>query len=180
MLILKRDKNGFFKIVCNINGEKKDLYVKADESLLDMLRRLGYKSVKKGCDTGDCGSCAVLVDERAVLACLVPALMAVNKKIVTVEGLGDIDSPHPIQKAFVEEGAVQCGFCIPGMIISTKYLLDKNINPSEEDIKHYLDGNLCRCSGYISQINAVKKASKLIREFYKKGVKYENKNSKNR
>lgn len=147
----------------NINGNDMTVSVKPSESLLDMIRRLGYKGTKKGCDSGDCGSCALIVDDKAVVSCLIPAFYADGKKITTIEGVGSILDPHPIQKAFVDAGAVQCGFCIPGMIISTKFLLNRFPNPDEKTIKHHLDGNLCRCTGYVKQIEAVKLASNRLK-----------------
>lgn len=147
----------------NINGNDMTVSVKPSESLIDMIRRLGYKGTKKGCDTGDCGSCALILDGKAVIGCLMPAFYADGKKITTIEGIGSILNPHPIQKAFVDAGAVQCGFCIPGMIISTKFLLDRFPTPDEKTIKHHLDGNLCRCTGYVKQIEAVRIASNRLK-----------------
>jgi aerobic-type carbon monoxide dehydrogenase small subunit (CoxS/CutS family) len=156
--------NGVFKIALTVNGVKKELSVKNNEFLLDVLRRCGYKSVKKGCDTGDCGSCTVLLGGKPVLACLIPAFTAHGAEITSVEGLGTVRAPHPLQEAFVEAGAVQCGYCIPGMLLASKRLLDLNPSPSEEDIKKYLDGNLCRCTGYVKQIKAVKMAAKRLKK----------------
>lgn len=153
-------KNGFFEITVNVNGEERKLSVKSGEFLLDALRRHGWKSVKKGCDTGDCGSCTVMLGGRPVLGCLVPAVAAHEGEIITIEGIGTVRDPHPLQQAFVDAGAVQCGFCIPGMIISAKHLLDKVANPTEAEIRKALDGNLCRCTGYVKQIEAVKNAAK--------------------
>jgi len=155
--------NGMFGIELSVNGVKKTFKVKNDEFLLDALRRHGYKSVKKGCDTGDCGSCTVLLDGKPVLACLIPAFAAHGSDITSVEGLGTVRAPHPLQEAFVEAGAVQCGFCIPGMILASKSLLDAHPDPSEDEIKKYLDGNLCRCTGYVKQIKAVKMAAKKLK-----------------
>ncbi|MBI4656238.1 MAG: (2Fe-2S)-binding protein [Elusimicrobia bacterium] len=155
--------NGFFEIQLKINGEAKNLKVKSNEFLLDALRRCGWRGAKKGCDTGDCGSCAVLMNGKAVLSCLTPAVKAHIADITTIEGMGTFEKPHPIQEAFVETGAVQCGFCIPGMILSAKDLLDRNPEPDEDMIKHALDGNLCRCTGYVKQIEAVKLAAKRLK-----------------
>ncbi len=155
--------NGIFEICLGINGVKKSFSVKNTEFLLDALRRHGYKSVKKGCDTGDCGSCTVIFNGKPALACLIPAFTAHGSEITTIEGLGTVQNPHPLQEAFVEAGAVQCGFCIPGMILSSKHLLDANPEPSEEEIRKYLDGNLCRCTGYVKQIQAVRMAAKRIK-----------------
>ncbi|MEM3402475.1 MAG: (2Fe-2S)-binding protein [Candidatus Hadarchaeales archaeon] len=147
------------EVICKINGEKKILSFEPHERLLDVLRRNGYKSVKKGCETGHCGSCVVLVDGRPVKSCMMFAAQAMGKEITTVEALGTISNPHPIQKAFVEAGAVQCGFCTPTMILCTKALLDEIPNPTEEEIKKALDGVLCRCTGYVKIIKAVKIAA---------------------
>jgi len=123
------------------------------------LRNHGYKSIKFGCGEGTCGTCTVLVDGNAHLSCLTFTALMVNKEITTLEGLGDFDNLHPLQKAFIDEGAVQCGYCTPGMILSAKALLDKNPSPSEEEIKKALDGNKCRCTGYVSIIKAIQKAA---------------------
>ena len=155
--------NGAFDIRLEVNGVKKNFNVKNTEFLLDALRRHGYKGAKKGCDTGDCGSCTVIFNGRPALACLIPAFTAHGAEITTIEGLGSVQNPHPLQETFVEAGAVQCGFCIPGMILSSKHLLDVNPEPSEEEIKKYLDGNLCRCTGYVKQIAAVKAAAKRLK-----------------
>ncbi len=155
--------NGVFEICLEVNGVTKIFNVKNTEFLLDALRRYGYKGAKKGCDTGDCGSCTIIFNGRPALACLIPAFTAHGAAITTIEGLGTVQNPHALQEAFVEAGAVQCGFCIPGMILSAKHLLDANPDPSEEEIKKYLDGNLCRCTGYVKQIAAVKAAAKRLK-----------------
>lgn len=159
---LTLNKNGKFEINFTLNGKEISVQVKPKETLLEALRALGYKGTKKGCDTGDCGSCAVIFNGKPKVSCLMPAFAAHKAEIITIEGIGSVSKPHPIQEAFVEAGAVQCGYCIPGMIISTKALLDKNPDPSEEEIKHSLDGNLCRCTGYVKQIEAVKLAAKKL------------------
>lgn len=156
------NKKGKFDIVFTLNGRRTEVEVSACETLLETLRSLGYKGSKKGCDTGDCGSCAVIFNGKAKLSCLLPAFAAHGGEVITIEGIGSVSNPHPIQRAFVEAGAVQCGYCIPGMIVSTKTLLDKNPNPCEEEIKHALDGNLCRCTGYVKQVEAVKLADKKL------------------
>ncbi|MEK7721392.1 MAG: (2Fe-2S)-binding protein [Elusimicrobiota bacterium] len=154
---------GFFEITVTVNGEKKELSVKNGEFLLDALRRHGWKGTKKGCDTGECGSCAVILNGRSVLGCLAPAVTAHGGEITTIEGLGSVHNPHPLQEAFVEAGAVQCGFCIPGMILSSKHLLDRMPNPTEAEIRKALDGNLCRCTGYVKQVEAVRMAAKRLK-----------------
>ena len=158
-----KTRKGFFEIALTINGEKRALSVKNGEFLLDALRRWGLKGTKKGCDTGDCGSCAVILNGLPVLGCLVPAVAAHEGEITTIEGLGTVQKPHPIQEAFVEAGAVQCGFCVPGMILASKHLLDRTPNPTEAEIRKALDGNLCRCTGYVKQIEAVKIAARRLR-----------------
>jgi aerobic-type carbon monoxide dehydrogenase small subunit (CoxS/CutS family) len=153
------NNKGFFEITVTVNGEKKELSVKNGEFLLDALRRHGWKGTKKGCDTGDCGSCAVILNGKPVLGCLTAAVTAHDGTITTIEGLGSVHNPHPLQTAFVEAGAVQCGFCIPGMILASKHLLDRTPKPSEAEIRKALDGNLCRCTGYVKQVEAVRNAA---------------------
>jgi aerobic carbon-monoxide dehydrogenase small subunit len=136
------------------------LDVESSAVLLDVLRdRLGLKGTKRGCDQGQCGACTVLLDGRPVSSCILLAVQADGKRITTIEGVAAPGRLHPLQEAFVSEGAVQCGFCTPGMILSAKALLDRNPNPSEDDIRGALSGNLCRCSGYVKIIQAVKKAA---------------------
>jgi aerobic-type carbon monoxide dehydrogenase small subunit (CoxS/CutS family) len=151
------------KVKLNINGVDKDLTIEPGEILLHTLRNNGYYGPKHACSTGDCGACTVIMDGEAVNSCLVFTASAEGKKITTIEGIGTVSNPHPLQQTFVEEGAVQCGYCIPGMILSAKVLLDKNINPSEEEVKTALSGNLCRCTGYVKQIKAVIKAAETMR-----------------
>ena len=151
------------EINCRINNVEKTLRFEPNARFMDVLRSEGYYSVKNGCREGDCGTCTVIVDGRAVKSCLMFAAQAKGKEITTVEGLGTFDNPHPLQKAFVEAGAVQCGFCTPGMILSAKALLDKNPNPTEGEIKKAIDGNLCRCTGYVKIIEAVQLAAKRMR-----------------
>lgn len=160
---ISRDKKNLFEISFELNGQEIDCRVSSTQSILEVIRSLGYKGTKKGCDSGDCGSCTIIMDGKAVVSCIIPAFMADGSKITTIEGVGSVNNPHVIQKAFVEAGAVQCGFCIPGMIMTTKFLLDRIENPDEQTIKHYLDGNICRCSGYIKQIEGVKISAAKIR-----------------
>ncbi len=155
------------EITITINGQKKMFSVKPGELLLDVLRRKGYFGAKKGCGNGECGTCSVLLDGRAVKSCLLFAAQAHGRELVTVEGIGTPDNPHPIQTSLVKEGAVQCGFCIPGKVVSLKGLLDRNPKPTEQEIKRALEGNLCRCTGYVKQIEAAKKAAVKVRR--KKG-----------
>ncbi len=151
------------EINCKINNESKTLRFEPHERLLYVLRREGYYSVRDGCGEGDCGTCTVIVNGRAIKSCLMLAAQAKDKEIITLEGLGTMGNPHPLQAAFVEAGAVQCGFCTPGMILSAKALLDKNPNPTEDDIKRAIEGNLCRCTGYVKIIDAIKIAAKRMR-----------------
>lgn len=145
-----------------INGENKEFDVPPDEILLDLLRREGYTSVKEGCRTGDCGACTVLVDGKAVNSCLLFAGQLHGQQVTTLEGLED-KLISLLQESFLEMGAVQCGFCIPGMLISAYSLLSTKEDPSREEIKSGLDGNLCRCTGYVSQIKAVEQASERLK-----------------
>ncbi len=153
------------KIRFTVNGRKVDREVTADSRLLDLLRDdLHLTGTKEGCGEGECGACTVLIDGKAVNSCLVLAPQADGKDILTVEGLAKGDKLHPIQQAFVEKGAVQCGFCTPGFIMSTYALLKECPNPSNEDILTALEGNLCRCTGYTKIIEAVHYAAELMQE----------------
>lgn len=139
-----------------LNGEEVEVTVSAGQNLLTVLRELlHYTSPKKSCEKGQCGACTVLLNNKAVNACLVLATDVEDKEVTTVEGLGDPANLHPIQKAFYEIGAVQCGFCTPGMIMSAKALLDEKPRPTRDEVKMALSGNLCRCTGYIKPIEAV-------------------------
>ena len=169
--ILQADEDGMFTITLSVNGELGQMIVSRNESLVEALRHYGWKGTKKGCDTGDCGSCTVLLNDKPVLGCMMPAVAANGGNITTIEGLGTVRNPHPIQEAFVEAGAVQCGYCIPGMILSTKALLDKTPEPTEAEIRKALDGNLCRCTGYVTQVQAVNIAAKKMKAFKKKQEK---------
>jgi aerobic-type carbon monoxide dehydrogenase small subunit (CoxS/CutS family) len=151
------------EITCKINNVEKRLVFEPHEKLLDVLRREGYYGVKFGCGNGDCGDCTVLVNGKAVKSCIMFAAQVKDKDITTIEGLSTPEHAHPVQKAFVDAGAVQCGYCTPGMIISAKALLDKNPAPTEDEIKEALEGNLCRCTGYVKIIDAVKLASQRMR-----------------
>ncbi|MGB2983633.1 MAG: (2Fe-2S)-binding protein [Candidatus Bipolaricaulia bacterium] len=146
-----------------INGAARSLSIEAGDTLLEVLRREGYVGVKKGCGTGDCGACAVLLNGRAVNSCLVLAARAEGAEVLTVEGLATGDRLHPLQEAFLDEGAVQCGYCTPGMLMSAVDLLTHNPDPSEEEIGEALSGNLCRCTGYVKQIRAIQAAAERMR-----------------
>ena len=151
------------EVILNINGEDKKIEIDPGEMLIDTLRNNGYYGPKRACSSGDCGSCTIILDGEAVNSCMIFSASASGKKIETVEGLGTVSNPHPLQKNFVDEGAVQCGYCIPGMLMSSKALLDKNNNPTKEEVKEALSGNLCRCTGYVKQIDAVINAAAEMR-----------------
>ncbi len=152
-------------ISVTINEKTREIAVPPNETLLEFLRyRLGLVGTKAGCDTGDCGACTVLFDGVAVNSCLVLAVEANGARITTIEGLSLNGKLHPLQQAFIDHGAVQCGFCTPGMIMAAKSLLDESPNPTEEDIRFALAGNLCRCTGYINILKAVSAAGKSLRK----------------
>ena len=144
-------------IALRVNGDNEEVYVEPWWSLAQVLRdELGLSGAKVGCNTGNCGSCTVIVDGKAVKSCLFLAMKASNKDIITIEGLQSKDGKlHPLQEAFIEHFAVQCGYCTSGMIITAKALLDENPNPTEEEVKDFLCGNLCRCTGYVKIVEAV-------------------------
>jgi len=147
-------------IELNINGETKEVAIKEHSTLLQVLRNdLRMTGSKRGCDHGECGSCTVLVDGKAVLSCLQLAVSMQGKRIETIEGLAKGGELHPLQRSFLENGAVQCGFCSPGMILTAKALIDANPRPTDEDIKRAIGGNYCRCTGYSQIIESVKKVA---------------------
>lgn len=150
-------------IELDINNRVYEVAVDARDLLLDVIRKkVGLTGTKKGCGEGDCGACTVLIDGKPELACIKLAIACQGKKITTIEGLVlDDGALDPLQQAFVEHGAVQCGFCTPGMILSSKAILDRNPNPTQYDIKHELSGNVCRCTGYKRIIEAVEAAAKV-------------------
>ena len=148
-----------------INGDQTEFVCQPDESLLDVLRnRIGLTGSKEGCGTGDCGACSVLLDDRIVCSCLVLGVEIEGKAVNTVEGLADGDSLHPLQSNFIKHAALQCGICTPGFLMAGKALLDKNMNPSDEEIRFALAGNLCRCTGYDKIVRAVKATAKELRK----------------
>ncbi|MFY9813117.1 MAG: (2Fe-2S)-binding protein [Dehalococcoidales bacterium] len=147
-----------------VNGEKCQVIVEPAESLLDVLRvKLNKTGTKKGCNEGDCGACTVIMNGRPVNACLVLAFEADNADILTIEGLADNAQLHPLQESFIKYGGLQCGFCTPGMIMIAKALLDRNPNPTEEEIRKAIAGNVCRCTGYVKIVQSISEAAKLIR-----------------
>jgi carbon-monoxide dehydrogenase small subunit len=146
-----------------VNGESRQLQVDAKELLLQVLReRFGLTGTKEGCGTGECGACTVLLDDEPVNACLTLAVRADGKRIETIEGLAEGNNLHPLQRAFIDHAAVQCGFCGPGMLMSAKALLDRNPRPSEFEIREALAGNICRCSGYVKIVQAVQQAAETL------------------
>jgi len=149
----------------NVNGKDYVIDVKPYERLIDVLRyKLGLTSVKEGCGRGECGACVVLMDGKPIASCLTLAVRANGKKIITLEGIAPPGKIHAIQKALLDTHTIQCGFCVPGIILSLKWLLDSNPNPTDEEIKDVLDGHLCRCGSYLRFIKAAKLAAQYIRE----------------
>jgi carbon-monoxide dehydrogenase small subunit len=149
----------------SLNGENTLVEVSPSDMLVDVLRdKLLLTGTKKGCGKGECGACTVIMNGEAINSCMVPALKAEGAVVETIEGIGSADKLHPLQDSFVEHGAIQCGFCTPGMIMSAKALLDKNPDPGPEDIREAISGNICRCTGYVKIEKAVSAAAKQIRE----------------
>ena len=144
-----------------INGKKKEMSISPNISLLELLRdHLGLAGTKKGCEIGECGTCTVLLDGKPLYACLVLTPNVDGREIITIEGIGEEGKLHPVQKAFLTHGAVQCGFCTPGMIMAAKALLDENPYPSREEIEDAISGNLCRCTGYLQIVKAIEASGK--------------------
>lgn len=154
------------KITFTLNGDRVSLEVSSNSMLLEVLRdQLFLTGTKEGCGQGECGACTVLIDGRNVNSCLYPAVEVQGKEVHTIEGLlGPGNTPHPLQTSFAEQGAVQCGFCSPGMILSAKALLDEDPDPDEEAIRQWLWGNLCRCTGYVQIVAAVREAAIVMRQ----------------
>ena len=152
-------------VTTSVNGDPTEFLCEADETLLDALRdRLGMTGAKEGCGTGDCGACSVTVDGRLVCSCLMLGAEAEGREIGTIEGMADGDQLHPLQRKFIEHAALQCGICTPGLLVAAKSLLEKNPDPSEEETRYWLAGNLCRCTGYDKIIRAVLDAAQEMRE----------------
>ena len=148
-----------------INGEPQEFLCDAEQSMLDVLRGpLGLTGSKEGCGSGDCGACSVMVDGRLVCSCLVLAVETQGAKIETIEGMAAGDTLHPLQKKFIELAALQCGICTPGFLVASRALLEKNPNPSETEVRYWLAGNLCRCTGYDKIVSAVLEAAAEMRE----------------
>ena len=149
------------QLTLKVNGKLHSLTVDPNRTLLQVLRQdLGLTGAKEACDSGGCGSCTVLIDGKPVYSCLVLALDAQEKDILTIEGLADDGGLHPLQEAFIEHGAVQCGFCTPGIILAAKALLNENPSPTEKEVKEAISGNICRCTGYIKIIEAIQSVAK--------------------
>jgi aerobic-type carbon monoxide dehydrogenase small subunit (CoxS/CutS family) len=147
-------------ITLEINGETYEVRVEPWQTLVEVIREeIGLTGVKEACSTGECGSCTVLFDGAPVSSCLMLAIESQGKKITTIEGLSQNGKLHPLQKAFIEHGAIQCGFCTPGMILTAKALLDRNPHPTEVEVKEAISGNLCRCTGYVKIVEAILAAS---------------------
>lgn len=147
------------KMELQVNGRVYEVFVEPWKTLLEVLREeVGLTGAKMGCDDGNCGACTVIVDGKAIKSCLMLVPQAKGKKILTIEGLGSEENLHPLQQAFIEYFAVQCGFCTPGMILAAKALLDENPNATEEEIREGLHGNICRCTGYVKIVEAIEAA----------------------
>ena len=151
------------KIEITVNGRLRQFDVEPNKLLLNLVRdELYLTGTKYGCGIGECGACTVHLDGEAVLACMILAVDADGKQVDTIEGVAEDGNLDPVQEAFIEEGAIQCGFCTPGFIMTTKALLKENPDPTEDEIREYLKGNYCRCTGYVNIINAVKSAAKKL------------------
>lgn len=153
------------KITLTVNGTEKTVVTDSQRSLLDVLREdLNVTGPKYGCGEGQCGACSVLIDGKRVLSCITPAVNADGKKITTIEGLAEGDALHPVQQAFLDEGAMQCGYCTSGMILTAVALLQENPKPTDEQIVEWMNGNICRCNGYAKILKAVRRAADKIAE----------------
>jgi len=153
------------KIRLKVNGTTYETEAEPWHTLLFVLReRLGLTGTKKGCDSGQCGACTVLLNGKAVLSCTTLAVRCQGKEITTIEGLADGDRLHPVQQAFIDHFAVQCGFCTPGMILNAKALLENNPNPTEEEVRESISGNMCRCTGYVKPVKAILAAAEMMKE----------------
>jgi aerobic carbon-monoxide dehydrogenase small subunit len=161
---MKRPDTQLIPVSFTLNGRLQEIDVEAHELLLDVVReRLGLTGAKRSCDVQVCGACTLLVDGRPVSACTTLAFEVRDRSVLTIEGLAEDGNLHPLQKAFIEHGGFQCGFCTPGMILAAKALLDENPDPSEAELKHFMHGNLCRCTGYKKIIESIMAAAKTMR-----------------
>ena len=151
------------EIEIQVNGRPMRATVDVDETLVDVLRnKLGFVEIKNGCGQGDCGACTVLLDGEAVNSCLTLAVQADGRSVTTTKGIGTPEDPHPVQTAFINHGAVQCGFCSSGMILSAASFLGQNTTPTRDEIREAISGNLCRCTGYTTIVDAIEEAAKAI------------------
>lgn len=154
-----------YPIRVNVNGDDYEALVDPRKTLLQFLREdLDLTGTKEGCNEGDCGACSVILNKKVVSSCLVLAVEADNALIETIEGVKKGEELHPVQQAFVDKGAIQCGFCTPGMVVTTKAMLKEMPNPSTEEVKEYLSGNLCRCTGYVKILDAVESAKEILKD----------------
>ncbi len=155
-----------------LNGETVEVYAEPGELLVDVLRdKLRLTGTKIGCKAGDCGACTVIMNGKAVNSCLIPVGKVQGASIATIEGVACKDGLHPLQQAFIDHGAIQCGLCTPGMIMSAKALLDKNCTPAKEEIREAMSGNICRCTGYVKIEKAVEEAAKTLRDGAESGCR---------
>lgn len=154
-----QNRANYIQVECEINGKPVDLFISPDRTVVDVLRNeLGLTGTKQGCDDGNCGACTILVDGKAAKSCSMLIGQIRNKKVTTIEGVSDGDILHPMQQAFIDHFAIQCGFCTPGMIMTAIAILNENPNANEDDIREGLHGNLCRCTGYVKIVEAVEDA----------------------
>ena len=152
-------------ITLTVNGEERTVVTDPERPLLDVLREeLNLTGAKYGCGESRCGACTVLIDGRRALSCVTPVAKAAKKKITTIEGLSDGERLHPVQQAFLDEGAIQCGYCTPGMVLAAVALLNDNPQPTDEQISEWMDGNLCRCNGYTKILKAIRRAAAQVVE----------------
>jgi len=146
-----------------VNGEAVEVAVEPSAMLIDVLREeLDLIGTKEACGEGECGACTVILDEKIINSCITPAMKAMDKEVLTIEGVDEQGKLHPIQEAFIEQGAIQCGYCTPGMVMSAKALIDENPDPSIDDVKVAISGNLCRCTGYVKIVDAVMVAARVM------------------
>lgn len=152
-----------YKVTLKVNGEERENYVKPGDTLMGLIRdELGITGTKSACDRGDCGACTVIMNGKAVKSCITPALQANGTEITTVEGLSSNGKLHPLQEEFIELSAVQCGFCTPGLLMTSKAFLDENSNPTEGEVREAIAGNICRCTGYAKPVKAILKTAERL------------------
>ena len=153
-----------FKLTFTLNGEVAEVLAEPSDMLVDILREKMYLTgTKKGCGKGECGACTVIMNGEAVNSCMIPAMKAMGAVVETIEGIGKKGMLHPLQETFIDEGAIQCGYCTPGVIMSAKALLDKNLNSTSDEIKEAIAGNICRCTGYVKIVKAILSAGEKIK-----------------